>query len=205
MPDDDSPIKIGSARLETKWFKKLWPDDDAPAIVARGKLKAYANVKGGRSTSTVILALEELDDALAKLETFSKTKKKWGGLRKRGKKQKSVEAELANMRALCAKQIAVSKKFRGQLTVVYNRNFGAAVTERLEKAGSKMTVEGHEIKLKLLEVLVLELSAKRAEAMLNNACNDLFDDAAKACAEEIAKLVHANFGPTPWRAATPTG
>ena len=79
-----------------------------------------------------------------------------------------------------------------QETVVYKKSFGAALTENLKDL--KITFDGLLVELSLLELLVIELRARRAEAMLNNALNDEFDRVVDACSKEISAQVKKNHG-----------
>lgn len=186
--DDDVGIR-GKVELSANWWKTAWPfakrpDADGDMLSA---LRAYKQAKAGKSRGDLSDALDAIDKALAGLEGDAAKIS-----RKHPLKKKAVTDDLAKARKLVAEQLAELQKYGNQERVVYRKDFGSAVGDRLKDI--RVRIATRPVTLSVLEVVAQELDAKNGLALLNNMLNDRFDAAVSICDKDVRAIVRKAGG-----------
>lgn len=181
--------KRKKVQLNNAWLKSAWPQPNEPAAISflRQDFKALKRAKTGKSEGDLRNALADVDVSLDKLHRESEKL-----LKNHPFKKKAIQKDLQYARSLVQKEFRVLAKVGGSMRVVYNKDFGAAMTEELKKF--KIDVGERRVKLSLLEALAVELDEKNALNMLNNMLNDRFDAAVKKCTKTIHGLLRKSGG-----------
>ncbi len=179
--------------INERWWKEAWPGE-RPAKSAKAMtdaIKAYKAARRGTIQSDLMLSLNGLDTATAKLRKEAATA--LGSLPKR---KKAIQSDLDVFDTLVEAERKAGAKFGTKTREVFRYDFAAKVTEALKKTedGRRVKIKSPMVKIELLEVIVQEINAKNALNALFAQYSNALEDEVKKAAAEVATLAKARSG-----------
>ncbi|MCU9850043.1 hypothetical protein OEZ60_18745 [Defluviimonas sp. WL0024] len=185
--DDDEVGKRPKVAISMAWWKEAWPLEEPCKhdYDVRRAISNYKVTKAGQSTDQFLEACRRLLEAFDKVATVAATEFKRHPLKKRAMlKDLKIAAEMV------AKESKQAIASGDQLTLIYKRSFGTAVTDALEKAEiSRISVPGRYVELSVPQIIVDELRVSKSYPMLIKFIDQEFEDHITAAKDGIVETI----------------
>lgn len=181
------PVSISEAWWKDLWKKKIMAEPHARDTKVITAIKAYKSAMRGKKKGDVLDALDNLRD-----ELFASVKRNLKRADLNTKQKDKLDFALADADALAESKRREVVKSGDAVKTIYNIDFGTVVN-RVYKGKLVMTVS-RPIEMKMMEVVIDELSASGADAMLYSEIDKLVEAAAGRFAARVDLYFNNNIG-----------